>query len=116
MFLFFVFVTQTFRAGIVMVNYYINTEAFAKNCINKAKPKLHCNGKCQMIKKMQEEEKKDQDQPLSKFENITEILSNHSFAYNFEIDLITIASKPALFEKKYPLKDISYSFFHPPRV
>jgi len=115
-FLLFAFVTQTFRGGFVIVNYYTNTEAFAKNCINKAKPKLHCNGKCQMMKKMQEDEKKDQELPLRKFENKIEVLSNHSFTYTFEIDLTIIASKPVSFEKNYPLKDISYSFFHPPKA
>ena len=35
---------------------------YAKNCINKARPKLHCNGKCQMMKKMRKRKKKKQNQ------------------------------------------------------
>jgi len=62
------FVAQTFNGAFVMLDYYTNPAAFAKNCVNTAKPKLHCNGKCQMMKKLQEEEKKDAQIPARKFE------------------------------------------------
>lgn len=63
-----------------MADYYTNTSKYAKNCVNKAKPKMHCNGKCQMMKKLQEEEKKDQEKPERKGENKGEvILSSKSF-------------------------------------
>ncbi len=54
------FALQTFNKSFVVYDYYANTTSYAKNCINKAKPQLHCNGKCQMMKKLQEQEKKDQ--------------------------------------------------------
>jgi hypothetical protein len=60
------FTMQTFNTSFVVYNYYANTSAYAKNCINKSKPKLHCNGKCQMMKKLQQEEKKEQQNQDSK--------------------------------------------------
>jgi len=34
---------------------------YAKNCENKAFPAMHCNGKCQLMKKLRQEQKDDQD-------------------------------------------------------
>ena len=48
-----------------MINYYTNTAAFAKNCVNKAKPKLHYNGKCQMMKKCRRAKRKISKLPVS---------------------------------------------------
>jgi hypothetical protein len=110
------FAIQTFSGGFVVLNYYTNTAAFAKNCVNKAKPKMHCNGKCQMMKKMQEEEKKDQQLPERKFENKIEVLSSKSFFYSAATAFSVIASKATTVEKDCPLTDISYSFFRPPQV
>ena len=56
-----------------MFDYFINTTAYAKNCENKARPILHCNGKCQMMKKLKEEEKKEQQNPERKAENKNEL-------------------------------------------
>jgi hypothetical protein len=51
---------QTFSKWFVVIEYKLNKDFIAKNlCINKAKPKLHCNGKCQMMKKLAEEEKQN---------------------------------------------------------
>jgi hypothetical protein len=110
------FIAQTFSGGLVMLNYYANTTAFAKNCENKAKPKMHCNGKCQMMKKLKQEEKQDQQNPERKSENKVEVLSSKSFYCNSVVALTLIVFKPTAVEKNYPVTDISYSFFHPPQA
>ncbi|HUQ97312.1 MAG TPA: hypothetical protein VM010_06580 [Chitinophagaceae bacterium] len=52
------FSIQTFSQWVWVIDYQLNKNYIAKNlCINKAKPKLHCNGKCQLSKKIAEEEK-----------------------------------------------------------
>jgi hypothetical protein len=51
---------QTFSKWLIVVEYRINRDYISKNlCENKTRPKLHCNGKCQMMKKMAEEEKQN---------------------------------------------------------
>jgi len=55
------FAAQTFSGAFIKLGYIINPDAFAKYCVNKARPKLHCNGKCQLAKKIKEEEKKEQE-------------------------------------------------------
>jgi hypothetical protein len=74
------FAVQTFSKALVVFDYFTNTKTYAKNCENKAKPKLHCNGKCQMMKKLKQEEKKDEQNPERKAENKNEVvLSSKSF-------------------------------------
>lgn len=49
---------QTFTSWLIVVEYTINKDYIANNlCVNKAKPKLHCQGKCQLMKRLAEEEK-----------------------------------------------------------
>jgi hypothetical protein len=110
------FVTQMFSGQFIRLNYYLNTAAFTKNCENKAKPKMHCNGKCQIMKKLQQEEKQDQQNAERKSTNKIDILSSKSFFNSSVTAFSVVAIKVTAFEKKYPLADISYSFFHPPQA
>ncbi len=46
------------RPAFRLVEYYVKLEEYKLNCINKAKPELHCDGKCilmQRIKAMNDE-------------------------------------------------------------
>ncbi|MFT3681227.1 MAG: hypothetical protein QM791_13205 [Ferruginibacter sp.] len=74
------FAIQTFSKAFIVFDYLTNTKSFAKNCENKARPKMHCNGKCQMMKKLKQEEKKDEQSPERKAEHKNEyVLSSKSF-------------------------------------
>jgi len=66
---------QSFSKWVIMADYEINKEYISKNlCINKKRPKLHCNGKCQLMKKLAEEEKQNapanNNQGTIKFQDI----------------------------------------------
>ena len=108
------FLIQTFSKPFIVADYYVNTAGYAKNCINKLIPMMHCNGKCQMIKKLLEEEKKDQKSSEKKSASKTETFSNKtSFA--------SVLCVKAIFAKKEyaPLlapkqTDRSFDIFHPP--
>ena len=69
------FTVQTFNQGLIVFGFYANQDAIAKKlCVNKAKPKMHCNGKCQLMKKLQEEERSDKENSERKIENKTDIV------------------------------------------
>ena len=54
--------TQVFSKWLVVMEYNLNKDFIAKNlCVNRAKPKMHCNGKCQMMKRLAEEEKQNSE-------------------------------------------------------
>jgi hypothetical protein len=109
------FVTQTFSNGFVMLSYYTNTETFAKNCVNKARPLLHCNGKCQLMKKLQQEENTNKQNPQRRNENKTEPL--YFSGNQFALQLIPVSIKVAYPSfKSQPTQKITVDFFQPPRA
>lgn len=79
---------------------------------------MHCNGKCQMMKKLQQEEKKDQENPERKAENKNEIiLSTKSFFANVPTQyLIDSKSKKLLPSSDGKSIDRSFDIFHPPQA
>jgi hypothetical protein len=109
------FVVQTFSGGLVMLDYYTNTVTFAKNCINKTRPVLHCNGKCQMMKKLKQEESRDKQNPERKNAGKNEVLY-------LTTDPFTAQLPGSLFTNRYPTYNcksatgIAFGFFQPPRV
>ena len=96
-----------------MLDYYTNTAAFAKNCVNKSRPKMHCNGKCQMMKKLLEEEKKDQQMPERKFEKKIEIIcANTTLTAGVKKSLTLI---PLVYHEYFAMEQkMPRSVFHPP--
>jgi hypothetical protein len=105
---------QCFTRPILLVDYLVNIEVYKKNCINKAKPKLQCNGKCQMLKKMKKQESQsDSNGPAPKFNQSDYLLSSRS--YFPSIDL-----KKGVNSNVFPTIEISFvssfasSIFHPP--
>lgn len=110
------FVSQTFSTPFMMLDYYANTSAYAKNCINKARPKMHCNGKCQVMKKMKEQEKKEQENAERRSSGKYEVLAAISF---FPAVLtpapIGLANATNLQQYNISLPNPSFDFFQPPR-
>ena len=109
------FASQTFDKVLIMVDYYTNTAAYAKNCVNKARPQMHCNGQCQMMKKLKEEERKEQENVAKRF-GLNEVISSRSFFTS------VTDREGALIQLSYfytnsglPI-DRAYTFFHPPGI
>lgn len=113
-FLLIAFTAQVFNRTVIVLDYNINTAAFAKNCENKAKPMMHCNGKCQMMKKLKEEEKKEQQSPERKADNKNEVVSSKSFFTTLSFQKLSLQNEfPSYFNPSIS-KGISSEFFHPP--
>ena len=106
---------QSFNKFIVISSYYLNTNLYAKNCINKAKPKLHCNGKCQMMKKISEEEEKKNSENTIRKSYQDEVLSSKSFFSNICIYSFNTKFFKTLINSGSPTDQSSY-FFHPPNA
>jgi hypothetical protein len=108
------FLAQTFTGSLIRLDYYLNTSAYAKDCINKARPKMHCNGNCQVMKKIREEEKKEQEHTERKFENKETVLFSKSFYATI------IGRSSIIISTAYYIKDdvrqlqMPRSCFHPP--
>lgn len=111
------FLAQTFSKSFVIVDYYSNMNKYLEKCENKAKIKMNCKGKCQMIKQIEQEEKKDKGNPDRKSENKIETLDFFKpfFALETNYNL-------KLRKKIYPNfqaskeTDRSFEVFHPPSI
>lgn len=78
---------------------------------------MHCNGKCQLMKKLQQEEKKDQENPERKTEIKNEIVLFTESFFETIPDSYTIirnSKKSLLISGKRPV-DRSIDIFHPPK-
>ena len=110
------FIGQTFNKPFIVVDYYANNAAYLEACINKAKPKMNCKGKCQMMKKLQEEEKKEQEIPGARPDTKTEVFASDNFSFQIATPSIlihTIYNNNAL-QQALPMH--SGAIFHPPRA
>ena len=99
-----------------MLDYYANTSAYSKNCVNKTRPAMHCMGKCQMMKKIREEEKREAEKEALKFQYKVEVLSSKSF---YSYSLVApggIFNRPVAYETRSFPVDRSLPVFHPPSV
>jgi len=114
--LLFAFATQTFNQGMIVLNYYMNTAAFAKNCENKVRPAMHCNGKCQMAKELKKEEQKNSQNSERKLTNKTEVISSKSFFAKVSVeDQQPLQTLSSLYKSGIST-DSTSEIFHPPTV
>lgn len=114
--LLFSFLVQSFRGTIIMLDYYSNIAAYTKNCINKSKPALHCKGKCQMVKKIQEEEKKESSLPQRKSEIKIEVFTAFPGIFYVDPPIADITTSVIPYDISHALKDMSFDIFHPPQA
>lgn len=49
------FFTQAFNRYVLVADYYVNTSAYIESCVNKDRPWMHCNGRCQLCKKLHQQ-------------------------------------------------------------
>lgn len=107
------FMLQSMSKALVIVGYYSNKASYAKNCENKKRPQLHCNGKCQMMKKLKQEQKQDEANPERKLENKFETISSQSYLNIEFTSLQYVKISFASFNSGQPVNR-SYGIFHPP--
>jgi hypothetical protein len=111
--------SQTFSKWLVVVEYSMNKDFVAqKLCINKAKPKLHCHGKCQMMKRLAEEE----NQNSTNTTNNSSKIKIPELVFSNETTQLTIplpAHSVIPYNEEPPFfigKALIFSIFHPPAL
>jgi hypothetical protein len=101
-----------------VLEYVVNYEYISKVlCINKDKPKLHCNGKCHLMKELAKAS--DAEKPLSSDKKTTSQLQEVLFfeeIQSFPIAPISFVAKEKIdpsYSDLYSYLNL-YSIFHPP--
>lgn len=109
-----VLLMKDFSKPLIMADYVFNIEAYKKACINKNKPKMACNGKCQMMKKMGSNKSSNETPvPPDKPNFDYTLLSSKSFfpeLQNFELP----KAKAVPFYLLGYHHNFASSLFHPP--
>ena len=113
-FLLLAFSAQMFSHAFIVLDYYTNTAAFAKNCENKAVPRMHCNGKCQMMKKLKQQEKKEQQSPERKGYKNNELISCRSFFTIVDFEKTNSLQSFSIYDAIHFPHGIYTDIFHPP--
>jgi hypothetical protein len=108
------FAAQNFQRVFIVLEYYGNTTAFAASCQNKARPGMHCNGKCQMMKKLKAAEKREQV-PEGKTAGKISVLSSRSF-FASAITPVSILNNIYFRYINSKATDRSIAVFHPPSL
>ncbi len=111
-----IFTCQTFDKNLISLNFYANQNYIAHNlCENRTKPQLHCNGKCQLQKKLNQEDSKDKQNPERRINNSNEVISSKTFFAILNLPVTTIIKKQYSTTTATGIPvDQSLSFFHPP--
>ncbi len=113
--LFTALIAQTFSRSLVLADYMVNLDAYKKACVNKAKPMMHCNGKCQMLKKMKKQESDNSSGANApKYNQPDFVLSSKSFFPT--IEFTTIANSNTFYIQHQSKFTCNYfvSIFRPP--
>ena len=112
--LFTALIAQTFSRSLAMADYMVNLEAYKKSCINKARPKLNCNGKCQMLKKMKTQQgETETSAPAPKFNQLEVVLSSKSFFPSIQVVSTTNISTFYTYNDDFSSNYLG-AIFHPP--
>jgi hypothetical protein len=111
-----IFICQTFDKNFISLNFYANQNYLAHNlCENRNKTQAHCNGKCQLQKKLNQEASKDKQNPERKNENSNEVISSKTFFASLDLPFRTIIKNQYLIASAGTPVDKSLQFFHPPQ-
>ena len=107
---------QSFSRVLIIGDYYLNTESYAAHCENKANPIMHCNGKCQMAKKLKQAYESEKADPNKKI-----VINNEFYClerYSVSLSLIAFDSDKQSFSLMHnpKIKDFPHSIFKPPTV
>jgi hypothetical protein len=78
---------------------------------------MHCNGKCQMMKNLKQNQKNDQESPGRKMDNRTEVVlfSESGFASLTEPPIDLKSSKLNFLRPNRPSLILGLEIFHPPK-
>lgn len=110
-FLFTTILIQTFSSYIIQADFYMNQSYIAKTlCVNKDKPMMHCNGKCYLAKKLNQQ---DQQAPAAK--NLKFDIQPFFVPNAFKLTTINLSEKINYYTvNDFTIATLPHVIFHPP--
>ena len=112
----FAILLQSLGSLVVITAFEMNHDYIAKNlCINKNKPQMHCNGKCDMHKMLQKEESQN-NSPVAPVKEKTEVLQFfQSSELSFVNPVVELSSTINIYTEN-KITGFTSAVFHPPSL
>jgi hypothetical protein len=105
---------DTFKRGVIVIDFLANQNYIAKNlCENRDKPQMNCCGKCQLKKRLNQENKKDSQLPTRK--GVDEVLFCSEISLSNSIQPVVKQIKHPRRAKDF-IPNTYFDIFHPPQV
>jgi len=109
-------ITASFSKWMLIASYALNKSYIsAELCVNKAKPKSCCAGKCYLTKQMNKEESGSDNNTVLKSKTGIEVISSKSFFSNVQVAATYSNTIYRVFSDNRQI-NMPRSFFHPPGV
>lgn len=106
--------STSFSRWMIVAGYELNRNYIAAElCVNKAKPALHCNGKCYLAKKIKDEERQQKQQRASSKPIFAEAFLNSPGKFKCFINVL--GEIKSLYGLEYAYTS-HRSIYHPPPV
>lgn len=109
---------QPVSKAAIFISFKLNQEYIAKNlCENKDKPKMHCNGNCQLMKDLKKAEKQEQKNvPFELKESSESVYYQALISYEFLKETLEfLNSKSFFYQLEKRPSDYLSNIFHPPQ-
>lgn len=102
---------------LIQLHFYLDRdEITALYCINKEKPELECNGKCELGKRLSDAQTQNKNQADITLEELTMVFTLDVLQENTLTETALLESNPNSFYRTPSCKTISSGFFHPPKI
>src|SRR5699024_11009918 len=105
-----------FQKTLIVSDYYLNTAAYIAQCINKEKPQMHCNGKCQLENKLEETDENDSQKPVKNNNQLHEVILFLDDLELFNYLNLETRNKSFFRPQTAKTKERPHSIFRPPIV
>ena len=108
------FIGQTFSQCLYYIDYLVDKAEYVKLCKNKSRPQMHCNGKCELMKKIEEQEKREQQNaPEMKLAGKIELLASKNSYETIGSPCFAAVHYHIISKEGSPIDQPS-SIYHPP--
>jgi hypothetical protein len=113
----FTLLAQMLGDSIILLDYFLRRDVYVKKCENKSNPIMHCNGKCQMIKQLEQAQKNEQNSPEKKMDKKDEVVLFPQRGFScFVMPGVNLIDKPKRSFRFYkPSRSHGTDIFHPPQ-
>jgi hypothetical protein len=106
---------QTFSKCMIVLDYQWNKDYIAKQlCVNRGKPEMKCEGKCYLCRKLNKENKKDQENPGRRIDNGSELISIWASYRLANVPSTDLLSNYFVYDERVSGRG-PIPFFHPPQ-